>query len=97
MNKNRKFQKSYREMAKEAGVSVGMISKCVKVQELGRSQEVIDGKKTVDEVLREEGLMPQPKKKKTALARCIETLPKLTLTELGTLYDAIHNEVESRD
>ena len=63
MNKNREFKKSYREMAKEAGVSVGTIAKAAKVNELGRSQEVIDGIKTANEILQEEGLMPKKNEK----------------------------------
>ena len=96
MNKNRKYKKSYREMAKEAGVSVGVIHKASKVAELGRSQEVIDGIKTADEILREEGLMPQKPKKKTHLDRCVEILPKLTDDDLATLIKAVLDEIESR-
>ena len=52
MNKNRRYKKRYRELAAEAGVSVGTITKAAKVAELGRSKEVIDGIKTADEVQR---------------------------------------------
>lgn len=99
MNKNRKGKKSYREMAEEAGVSVGHIAKAVKVDELGRSEEVIRGEKTVNEILREEGLLPPLKEKragaensateKSKLETCIETLKALTDAELETLADAL--------
>ena len=94
MNKNRKYKKSYREMAAEAGVSVGTITKAAKVAELGRSKEVIDGIKTADEVLKEEGLMQ--KQKKTHLDRCVEILPKLTDDDLATLIKAVLSEIERR-
>lgn len=101
MNKNRKGKKSYREMAADAGVSVGQIAKAVKVAELGRSQEVIDGIKTPNEILREEGLLPPLKgrkaPRKTALDTCIETLPKLTDAELETLCSALVKELEKRE
>ena len=93
MNKNRKYKKSYREMAEEAGVSVGTIAKAVKVEELGRSQEVIGGIKTADEILKEAGLS---KKKTQPLDSCISTLPKLTDAELEVLCSAIVDELERR-
>lgn len=95
MNKNRKGEKSYRELAEEAGVSVGQIAKAMKVHELGRSHEVIRGEKTVNEILREEGLLPT--KKTTALSRCIDTLPKLTDDELETLCSALVGKLEKRE
>ena len=95
MNKNRKRKKSYREMAQEAGVSVGTIAKAMKVDELGRSHEVISGEKTPDEILREEGLLEE-KKKTTYLSRSIAALPKLTDDELDTLASAVVAEMEKR-
>ena len=89
----RKYKKSYREMATEAGVSVGTIAKAVKVDELGRSQEVIDGKKTPDEILREEGLL----KKNSAFTRCVDALKKLTIEELVSLESEIQAEIARRE
>ena len=99
MNKNRKFQKSYRQMAKEVGVSVGTIHQAAQVHELGRSQEVIDGKKTAREVLREEGILPKKKpkkKKKDAFEICKDALSELSLVELDQLSALINEELESR-
>jgi len=61
----------------------------------GRSQEVIDGTKTVNEILREEGLLDTPKKK-TALDTAIATLKKLTDTELDQLADEVVSEMKKR-
>lgn len=93
MNKNRKFQKSYRELAADAGVSIGMISPPVKVSELGRSQEVIDGIKTADEILLEEGLAPE---KPTARSRCIASLTKMDDADLDALAEARLVEMRKR-
>ena len=83
-------------MAAEAGVSVGQIAKSVQVHELGRSQEVIDGTKTVNEILREEGLMPEKKKKVDTYGQAVRLLPKLTIDELANLFSEIRAELNSR-
>ena len=96
MNKQDK-PRTYRELAKDAGVSVGTITKAVQVHELGRSQEVIDGLKTANEILQEEGLLPKPKpKKKDAFTICKDALSKLSLLELDTLSGLINEELECR-
>ena len=92
MNKSRKRKQSYREMAAEAGVSVGHISKAVKVDELGRSDEVISGEKTVNEILREEGLL----KKTDFHGQCVRALPKLTTAELSSLLSELLAELDAR-
>lgn len=101
MNKNRKYKKNYRELAEEAGVSVGQIAKAVKVDELGRSHEVIRGEKTVNEILREEGLLPplkgKGKGKSSKLQTCIKHLPNLTNEEIETLCTALVQELEKRE
>ena len=101
MNKNRKGIKSYRELAEEAGVSVGQIAKAQKIHELGRSDEVISGKKTVNEILREEGLLPPLKGKgkgqSSKLQTCIKHLPNWTDDELETLCTALVRELEKRE
>lgn len=102
----RKGEKSYIEMAKEAGVSVGQIAKAAKIHELGRSGEVISGEKTPNEILREEGLLPPLKEKQTTgenspveqsqLQPCIDALKKLTIEELKALNTEICAEIERR-
>ena len=84
-------------MAKEAGVSVGTIAQAVQVHELGRAQEVIDGKKTAAEILREEGILPKKKpKKKDAFTICKDALSKLSPVELDQLSALINEELETR-
>lgn len=83
---------TYREMAKNAGVSVGSIAKAVKVEATGRSQEVIDGLKTADEILAEEGLL----KKTDFHGQCVRALPKLTTDELTALLSEIRAELDAR-
>ena len=96
---NKEKPPTYREMAKGAGVSVGSIVKAVKVHKLGRSQEVIDGLKTANEILQEEGLLPKKKpkrKKKDAFEICKDALSKLSLVELDQLSTLINEELEAR-
>ena len=79
-----------------AGVSVGTIAKAQKVHDLGRSDEVMSGEKTADEILRETRYPPRVKKKKDAFAICKDARSSLSLVELDQLSGLINEELECR-
>ena len=85
-------------MAEEVGVSIGHITKAVKVDELGRSEEVISGEKTVNEILREEGLLPPLKNQSPTDSNAYaQEISNLSLDDLGHLLNAIHEQLRVRE
>ena len=97
-------KKTLRKLAEETGISVGTLHKAQQVQKLGRSQEVIDGSKTVNEILREEGLLPPLKKDKPLVVTTKKAISngyaahlyEMSDDELETLCHAITEQIHAR-
>ena len=66
-----------------------------KLVDLGLSDDILSGKKTIDEVLRNT-TPPHCRKKKRELTRCLDALSHLNVFELEKLSNEIDAELDDR-
>lgn len=97
MPRPKKYEKTIREMAEQAGVSVGTIAKTLKLYESGANEADIEaikkGDKSIDQVLREMGINPD--KDTARFIRAMRAVDKFSEEELlmmlGKVIELLEN------